>query len=207
MTDLRTKIEQATDPWGSFEPYVQLVRSLLPRATSVSLFDATGTMRWTSETTTGQVSIQHAHETGALRAGTAHFQRILDEIEQIGPGGGLTRPTHGARGVEQRNAGRARQQRSYELNVRLKGAPGIGSLLILGAEVSHPPALLDRRAFRLKLQPSQTMVPRVLARVGESTEPNDTSRRNIELIHKPGAPRCAWRRSPKSGIGVATPAG
>jgi len=50
------------------------------------------------------------------------------------------------------------------------------------------------------------MVPRVLARVGESTEPNDTSRRNIELIHKPGAPRCAWRRSPKSGIGVATPA-
>jgi len=53
MTDLRTKNEQATDPWGSFEPYVQLVRSLLPRATSVSLFDATGTMRWTSETTTG----------------------------------------------------------------------------------------------------------------------------------------------------------
>jgi diguanylate cyclase (GGDEF)-like protein len=41
------------DPWGSFEPYVQLVRSLLPRATSVSLFDATGAMRWSSETTTG----------------------------------------------------------------------------------------------------------------------------------------------------------
>src|SRR2546423_5224233 len=53
MTDLRTKNEQATDPWGSYEPYVQLVRSLLPRASSVSLFDATGTMRWTSETTTG----------------------------------------------------------------------------------------------------------------------------------------------------------
>src|SRR6202022_1347312 len=28
-------------------------RSLVPRATSVSLFDATGSMRWTSETTTG----------------------------------------------------------------------------------------------------------------------------------------------------------
>jgi diguanylate cyclase (GGDEF)-like protein len=32
---------------------VQLVRSLLPRATGVSLFDATGQMRWSSETTTG----------------------------------------------------------------------------------------------------------------------------------------------------------
>jgi diguanylate cyclase (GGDEF)-like protein len=41
------------DPWGSFEPYVQLIRSLLPRATSVAIFDAAGEMRWTSETTTG----------------------------------------------------------------------------------------------------------------------------------------------------------
>jgi diguanylate cyclase (GGDEF)-like protein len=41
------------DPWGSFEPYVQLIRSLLPRATSVAIFDAVGELRWTSETTTG----------------------------------------------------------------------------------------------------------------------------------------------------------
>src|SRR5262245_50679958 len=40
-------------PWGSFEPYVQLIRSLLPRATSVAIFDAAGEMRWSSETTTG----------------------------------------------------------------------------------------------------------------------------------------------------------
>src|ERR1700736_3540221 len=53
MTDPSTKNEQTPDPWGSYEPYVQLVRSLLPRATSVSLFDAAGAMRWTSETTTG----------------------------------------------------------------------------------------------------------------------------------------------------------
>ena len=53
MTDPSNKNEQTSDPWGSFEPYVQLVRSLLPRATSVSLFDAAGGMRWTSETTTG----------------------------------------------------------------------------------------------------------------------------------------------------------
>ncbi len=42
-----------TDPWGSFEPYAQLVRSLMPRAISVTVFDAAGEMRWTSETTTG----------------------------------------------------------------------------------------------------------------------------------------------------------
>jgi diguanylate cyclase (GGDEF)-like protein len=41
------------DPWGSFEPYVQLIRSLLPRAQTVAIFDTKGEMRWTSETTTG----------------------------------------------------------------------------------------------------------------------------------------------------------
>ncbi len=39
--------------WDSFEPYVQLVRSLLPRAASVALFDTRGEMRWSSEPTTG----------------------------------------------------------------------------------------------------------------------------------------------------------
>ena len=53
MASPSNKNEMIPDPWGSFEPYVQLVRSLLPRATSVSLFDATGAMRWSSETTTG----------------------------------------------------------------------------------------------------------------------------------------------------------
>ena len=37
----------------SFEPYVQLIRSLLPRASSVALFDIKGELRWSSETTTG----------------------------------------------------------------------------------------------------------------------------------------------------------
>ena len=41
------------DPWDSFEPYVQLIRSLLPRASSVALFDTKGDLRWSSETTTG----------------------------------------------------------------------------------------------------------------------------------------------------------
>jgi diguanylate cyclase (GGDEF)-like protein len=41
------------DPWDSFEPYVQLIRSLLPRASSVAIFDTKGDLRWSSETTTG----------------------------------------------------------------------------------------------------------------------------------------------------------
>jgi diguanylate cyclase (GGDEF)-like protein len=44
---------ERTDPWGSFEPYAQLIRSLMPRANSVFVFDAEGELRWTSETTTG----------------------------------------------------------------------------------------------------------------------------------------------------------
>jgi diguanylate cyclase (GGDEF)-like protein len=40
-------------PWSSLEPYVQLVRSLLPRATGIALFDADGELRWSSDTLTG----------------------------------------------------------------------------------------------------------------------------------------------------------
>ncbi len=54
MTDPIEKNEGTLpDPWGSFEPYAQLVRSLLPRATCVALYDANGEQRWSSETTTG----------------------------------------------------------------------------------------------------------------------------------------------------------
>jgi hypothetical protein len=34
-----------TNHWGSFEPYAQLVISQLPRAASVTLFDAKGELR------------------------------------------------------------------------------------------------------------------------------------------------------------------
>ncbi len=72
MNDPSNKNEQTPDPWGSFEPYVQLVRSLLPRATSVSLFDATGGMRWSSETTTGPDF--HSFVESALEAGGTNPQ-------------------------------------------------------------------------------------------------------------------------------------
>ena len=43
----------AANPRDGFEPYVQLIRSLLPRASSVALFDTQGDLRWSNETTTG----------------------------------------------------------------------------------------------------------------------------------------------------------
>jgi diguanylate cyclase (GGDEF)-like protein len=42
-----------TNHWGSFEPYAQLVISQLPRASSVTLFDAKGELRWSTDPTTG----------------------------------------------------------------------------------------------------------------------------------------------------------
>ena len=72
------------DPWGSFEPYVQLIRSLLPRATSVAIFDAAGELRWTSETTTGpdlvhliEEILPHARED---RAGAGDLRMLAGNV-------------------------------------------------------------------------------------------------------------------------------
>jgi diguanylate cyclase (GGDEF)-like protein len=81
MTAPVDKNDMRPDPWGSFEPYVQLVRSLLPRATGVSLFDATGAMRWSSETTTGPdfyTLIEEALSTAGARAHGPGLVRMLD---------------------------------------------------------------------------------------------------------------------------------
>ncbi len=81
MTDPAHANEPAPDPWGSFEPYVQLVRSLLPRASSVSLFDASGDLRWSSETTTGP-DLVHVVEAALGTSGTGPqgpgVMRMLD---------------------------------------------------------------------------------------------------------------------------------
>jgi len=37
------------DPWSGFEPYAQLCRSLLPRARCISVFDARGALRWSTD--------------------------------------------------------------------------------------------------------------------------------------------------------------
>jgi diguanylate cyclase (GGDEF)-like protein len=71
------------DPWGSFEPYAQLVKSLLPRATSIAMFDASGELRWSSENTTGPDLINLVDD--ALPAARADKQsagqvRVLDDV-------------------------------------------------------------------------------------------------------------------------------
>jgi diguanylate cyclase (GGDEF)-like protein len=48
-----SRIKSAGAAWDSFEPYVQLIRSLLPRAASIALFDTKGDLRWSSDTTAG----------------------------------------------------------------------------------------------------------------------------------------------------------
>ena len=75
------KNEMTPDPWGSFEPYVQLVRSLLPRATSVTVFDASGAMRWSSDTTTGpdfHNLVDDARTSGGPRPQGPGLVRMLD---------------------------------------------------------------------------------------------------------------------------------
>jgi diguanylate cyclase (GGDEF)-like protein len=37
------------DPWSGFEPYAQLCRALLPRARALSIFDARGALRWSTD--------------------------------------------------------------------------------------------------------------------------------------------------------------
>ena len=49
MPPLQDDKTTALDPWASFEPYAQLIRSLLPRTAGVALFDAQAELRWGSE--------------------------------------------------------------------------------------------------------------------------------------------------------------
>ena len=39
----------STAPWGGLEPYAQLCRSLLPRCQAISVFDAAGGLRWSTD--------------------------------------------------------------------------------------------------------------------------------------------------------------
>ncbi len=86
MTDPIDKNEPTPDPWGSFEPYVQLVRSLLPRAISVALYDASGVLRWSSETTTGpdlHNLVESALEAGGTSPQGPGQMRTLDGNQPV----------------------------------------------------------------------------------------------------------------------------
>jgi diguanylate cyclase (GGDEF)-like protein len=74
------KDETTADPWGSFEPYAQLVRSSLPRATSVALYDSAAKLRWSSETSVAP-DLQSLVETALESRGAnqdAGQMRLLD---------------------------------------------------------------------------------------------------------------------------------
>ncbi|MGH8317142.1 MAG: EAL domain-containing protein [Steroidobacteraceae bacterium] len=44
---------KAPEPWGGFEPYAQLCRSLLPRVRGLAVFDARGALRWSNDEAAG----------------------------------------------------------------------------------------------------------------------------------------------------------
>ncbi len=55
--------EEQTNPWDSLDPYAQLIRALLPRATNVAIFDCEGKLRWALESTVGPDLIELVDET------------------------------------------------------------------------------------------------------------------------------------------------
>lgn len=78
--------DTSRDLWGSFEHYVQLVRSLLPRAVSVALFDGAGEMRWSSETTLGPDllnTVEDALESGRADQQSPGLMRMLDGHQPV----------------------------------------------------------------------------------------------------------------------------
>jgi len=48
-----TTTKDSGEAWDALEPYAQVIRSLMPRAAAVVVFDGDGQLRWSSETTTG----------------------------------------------------------------------------------------------------------------------------------------------------------
>jgi Amt family ammonium transporter len=53
--------KQAVKQWSSLEPYVQLVRALMPRAAHVAVFDAAGDIRFLSEASAGPELYRAVH--------------------------------------------------------------------------------------------------------------------------------------------------
>ena len=53
MFNIAGQDQSFVSAWTSLDPYAQLVKSLLPRAAAVRVFDANAELRWSSEATTG----------------------------------------------------------------------------------------------------------------------------------------------------------
>lgn len=67
--------------WRGLDPYAQLIMALLPRATSICLFDEDAELRWSSETTTGPdlvTLVEDALATARAESDSAGQLRMLD---------------------------------------------------------------------------------------------------------------------------------
>ena len=71
------------DTWEALEPYAQVMRALLPRVLSVTVFDPNGKLRWSTEATTGPDLV---HLIGEVRADARGEAAAAGEL-----------PRHGAR--------------------------------------------------------------------------------------------------------------
>jgi diguanylate cyclase (GGDEF)-like protein len=74
MTQNANDRTSETTGWRALEPYAQLLRSLMPRAEHVWVFDAANQLRWTTESMTGpdlplliQAAADHAHGDASLQ--------------------------------------------------------------------------------------------------------------------------------------------
>lgn len=82
MSDSRTTDPPAALSQSSFEPYAQLIRSLLPRTSSVALFDASARMLWSSDPTLGpdlHDLVENALESAGSSPQGAGQRRLLDD--------------------------------------------------------------------------------------------------------------------------------
>jgi diguanylate cyclase (GGDEF)-like protein len=77
MSHNKSERAPTAESWGNFEPYVQLIKSLLPRASGVALFDSQGTLRWSCETAVGPDLLNVVDD--ALGAG----QDVADSAGQL----------------------------------------------------------------------------------------------------------------------------
>jgi len=81
MSDLSKNNDPVPAAGDAFEPYIQLVRSLLPRASCITLFDAAGEVRWSSETALGpdlHHLVANALESARTNAESPGHVQLLD---------------------------------------------------------------------------------------------------------------------------------
>jgi len=73
--------------WTSLEPYAQLVRSLLPRASSIAVFDSNANPRWSNDSATWPEFVQAVEQDRVLLVEAApHPVVVLDgELDRLDP--------------------------------------------------------------------------------------------------------------------------